>query len=93
MKTLRVDMALAAVLSDALHPSNGTVVKELLPALSELDILSSDGLIHQSLSTFLHARRRSGQSIHLRLIQDSPTFWPARRILRNFDTLALIDHI
>jgi hypothetical protein len=93
VKTLTVDMALAAVLSDALHPINGTVVKELLPALSELDIRSSDGLIHQSLSTFLHARRRSGQSIYLRLIQDSPTFWPAPCFPRYFDTLASIDHV
>jgi hypothetical protein len=64
---------------DALRPHNGLVAKGLLPRLSELVIVSKEGLVHDSLISFIHAYCLAENRINFRLVKESPPpIWVSR---------------
>jgi hypothetical protein len=94
VKTLRVDMNLTAELSNALGQNNGVVIEELLPVLSELDVVMRMfrfrmDVVDEPFSSFIHARRLSGHSIDLRVIQGHYSRLPSPPISWSFDTFDL----
>jgi hypothetical protein len=73
VRTLQTDVALAAGLSDALHPDhNRTQAEELLPRLSELVVVSNEDVIHGPVMSLIDARRRAGHHLDFRLIKHHP---------------------
>jgi len=92
VKTLSIGESLAVELSDALRPSNGAVITELLPVLSEVIIVSSKDpltvLFDQPSSSFVDARRLAGSPIHRRFVQSPPPSFKlcAPPISWSFDT-------
>jgi hypothetical protein len=72
VKTLTIDGAFAAEVSDALDPNNGVVIIEVLPVLSEVVIVTSTRkdlvLLKQPFSSFVDARRLAGSPIDIRII-------------------------
>jgi hypothetical protein len=85
VKTLRVDMDLAAELSDVLHPKDGSAIEELFPSLSELIAVSGEHLVHQPFYSFIRTRRLSGHPVDLRVIRDRRRLRPPP-ISWSFDT-------
>lgn len=81
-KTLKVDMDLAAELSDVLHPKDESAIEEWFPRLTELIVVSGEHLVHQPFDSFIRTRRLSGHPIDLRVIRDRrplrppPVSWP-----------------
>ena len=73
VKTLTINRAFVAELSDVLDPTNGVVITELLPVLSEIVIVSSESrhlvLLDQPFSSFVDVRRLAGSPIDIRVIQ------------------------
>jgi hypothetical protein len=89
VKMLMVDKALAEELSDALHPNNGAVVKELLPILSELTVtIFRNDVVHNYFSSFIRARHLSGHSIDLGFIRGRHDFFRKPCISWSFDTFS-----
>ena len=87
VKVLRADMALTAELSDALHPKNeAAVIKELLPKLSELVVVSWKDPVDQPFSSFTSARHLGGYFIDLRIVQDHTSSLRPPPISWSFDT-------
>jgi len=68
VKMLRVDRALAGMLSCFLHAYNEPAIKELLPMLSELVVVAMQDQVHNNpLASFLDARRLAGHPINFRI--------------------------
>ena len=85
VKTVWVDTTLAWELSAALHPSNGVVIQNLLPVLSQLVVFGQD-LVRQPFSSFIHARHLAGCSIDLQVTEDLPSSLPPPPISWSFET-------
>lgn len=73
VKTLCVDKALAWSLTDALRRDNEPVVKELLPMLSEIIIMSKKDPSHTPLALFVSDCCLAGQPITLHFADRHPT--------------------
>jgi len=84
VRTLRTDISLAADLSHALRHGNGEAVKELLPMLSELVVVSEDELVDGPIVLFIHELCLIGHHIDLRVIKQHPPPNPLRHVLHNF---------
>ena len=72
VKMLRVDRVLAGELSCFLHAYNEPAIKELLPMLSELVVVSMRDQVHNPLASFLDARRLAGHPIDFRISRQHP---------------------
>ena len=90
VKTLTINGAFSAELSDALDPNHGAVITELLPVLSEIVIVTPEPrelvLLKQPFSSFVDARRLAGCPIDLRVIQHRPPSLRPPPISWSFDT-------
>ena len=90
VKTLTINGAFTAEISDALDPNSGTVITDLLPVLSEVVIVTPEPrdlvLLKQPFSSFIDARRLSGSPIDLRIIQHRPPSLRPPPISWSFDT-------
>ena len=75
LTTLRLlNRDLAAEFADALwlKLDNGVVIKELLPMLSELDVVSSEDRVLERLVSFIDERRLAGHHIDLQVFEERP---------------------
>ena len=88
VKTLRADMAFAAELSESLHADNGLAIRELLPVVSKLVVMSSVALVHEPFYSFIRARRFAGHSIDLQVIRYCPPSLHPPPISWSFDTFS-----
>jgi hypothetical protein len=73
--TLRIlDMDLAAALSEVLYlqPDDGVVIKELLPMLSELVVVSREDLVVKTLVSFIDECRLAGHHIDFQVLEERP---------------------
>jgi len=86
VKTLRTDMAFAAELSETLRGDNGLAIKELLPVVSKLIVMSRVALVHEPFYSFISSRRLAGHSIDLQVIQHYPPSLRPPPISWPFDT-------
>jgi hypothetical protein len=90
VKTLTINGAFSAELSDALDPNNGAVITELLPVLTEIVIVTPEPrdlvLLKQPFSSFVDARRLAGSPIDIRVIQHRPPSLRPPPISWSFDT-------
>ena len=86
VKTLRADMAFTAELSETLRADNGLAIKELLPVVSKLIVVSHVTLVHEPFYSFISARRLAGHSIDLQVIQHYPPSLRPPPISWPFDT-------
>ena len=84
VRTLRTDVSLLTDVSHALRQSNGEVMKELLPMLSELVVVSKDELVDGPIVLFIHELRLIGHHIDLRVIKQHPPPNPRLHVLHMF---------
>jgi hypothetical protein len=84
VRTLRTDVSLAADLSHALRHGNGEAMKELLPMLSELIVVSKDERVDGPIMLFIHELRLIGRPIDLRVIKQHPSSNPLLHVLHKF---------
>jgi hypothetical protein len=72
VKMLRVDRVFVGMFSRFLHAYNEPAIKELLPMLSELVVVSMQDQVHNPLASFLDARRLAGHPIDFRISRQYP---------------------
>jgi hypothetical protein len=92
VKTLKVGMNFAAVLSDVLDSNHGGVIEELLPVLSDIVVFNMPEveMVHQPFSSFIRTRRLSGHCIGLQAFRVRNFSLGPPPISWSFDTF---DHV
>ena len=65
-------MAFAVELSESLHADNWPAIKELLPVVSKLVVMSRVTPVQEPFYSFIRARRLAGHTIDLQLIRYYP---------------------
>lgn len=86
VKTLRADMAFAVELSESLHADNWPAIKELLPVVSKLVVMSRVTPVQEPFYSFIRTRHLAGHTIGLQVIRYYPPPLHPPLISWSFDT-------